>query len=54
MEISLKNYRPVELLDYLPNVERIDSHTIRFLAADMREAAKFMQFVLNYSVSLTP
>jgi D-amino peptidase len=31
-EVSFKNYRPVELLGYLPNVQRIDSHTVRFSA----------------------
>jgi D-amino peptidase len=54
VELSLKNYRPVELLGYLPIVERIGSHTVRFIAQDMTEASKFMQFVLNYGVSITP
>ena len=36
------------------NVERIDSHTVRFVAADMIEASKFMEFVTSYRVDATP
>ncbi len=54
LEVSLKHYRPVELLGYLPNVERIDSHTIRFVAKDMPEASSFMTFLLSYDADLTP
>jgi D-amino peptidase len=54
VDLSLKNYQPIELLAYLSIVERIDSHSIRYLAKDMTDAAMFMQFVLNYSVSITP
>ncbi|MFT4603810.1 MAG: D-amino peptidase [Rhodothermales bacterium] len=52
--LSLKNYRPIELLGYLRFVERIDSHSIRYMAEDMTDAARFMQFVLNYGASITP
>jgi D-amino peptidase len=54
LEVSLKNYRPVELLGYLPIVERIDSHTVRFIGKDMEEISRFLQFLLNYRVSLAP
>lgn len=54
VELSLKHYRPVELLDYLPNVERISSHTIRFMAEDMEEVSRFLTFVLNFRVDLQP
>lgn len=54
VELSLKHYQPVELLGYLPNVERINSHTIRFNAEDMREAIRFLTFVLDYRVDLQP
>jgi len=37
-----------ELLDYLPNVERIGATRVRFIAADMVEASKFIGFVTNY------
>ncbi len=54
LELSLKNYRPVELLGYLPNVERINSHTIRFVANDIVEISKFLRFVTGYNVALKP
>jgi D-amino peptidase len=54
LELSLKHYQPVELLAYLKNVERIDSHTIRYMADDIVDATKFLTFVLDYSVDLQP
>lgn len=54
LELSLKHYRPVELLSYLPNVERVNSHTVRFVAEDMVEVAKFLRVALGYSVDLQP
>src|SRR4051812_15304861 len=54
LEVSFKNYRPVELLGYLSNVHRIDSHTIRYMARDMIDISKFLEFVTNYDPTLTP
>ncbi len=54
LDISFKNYRPVELLGYLPNVQRIDAHTVRFVGRDMTEVSKFIEFVTNYDPTLTP
>ena len=54
LEVSFKNYRPVEVLGYLPIVERIDAHTIRFVGKDMIEVSKFLTFILNYTPDLSP
>ena len=54
VRVSLKNYQPVELLGYLRDVERVDSHTIEYVATDMIDASKFMAFVLDYNVSTSP
>jgi D-amino peptidase len=54
LELSLKNYRPVEVLGYLPNVERINSHTIRFTGEDMIEISNFLTFVTNYRIDMQP
>ena len=54
LEVSFKNYRPVELLGYLSNVQRIDSHTIRYAAKDMVDVSKFIEFVTSYDPTLTP
>jgi len=54
LDISMKNYRPVELLGYLPNVQRVDSHTVRFVGRDMIDVSKFIEFVTSYEPGLTP
>jgi D-amino peptidase len=54
LEVSFKNYRPVELLGYLAGIERIDSHTVRYAARDMADVSKFITFVTSYDPSLTP
>ncbi len=54
LDVSFKNYRPVEVLGYLPIVERIDAHTIRFVGKDMIEVSKFLAFILNYTPDLAP
>jgi D-amino peptidase len=54
LELSLKHYRPVEVLGYLPNVERINSHTIRYTGRDMIEISNFLTFVTNYRIDLQP
>jgi len=54
LELSLKHYRPVELLSYLPNVERVNSHTVRFVGQDILEISRFLSVALGYSVDLQP
>jgi D-amino peptidase len=54
LELSLKHYQPVQLLAYLPNVEQVNSHTIKFVGKDIVEVTKFLQFVTNYRVDLQP
>lgn len=54
LEITFKNYTPAELLSYLRSVQRIDSHTIRFVGKDMDEVDDFEEFVGNYNADLAP
>jgi D-amino peptidase len=54
LEITFKNYTPAELLSYLRSVQRVDSHTIRFVGKDMDEVDDFEEFVGNYNADLTP
>lgn len=54
LELSLKNYRPVELLAYLPTVEKVNSHTIRYVGEDIVEISRFLAFVTGYSIDLQP
>lgn len=54
VELRFKNYRPAEVLAYLPIVERVDAHTIRYRARDAVDAVRFLEFVLNYEPGLAP
>lgn len=54
LEVQFKNYRPSEVLSYLPMVERIDSHSISFLGKDMIEVSRFLAFLNNYRPDLSP
>jgi D-amino peptidase len=54
LEVSFKNYRPVELLTYLPNVQRVNAHTIRFVGRDILEVSRFLEFITSYDPALTP
>jgi D-amino peptidase len=54
VELRFKNYRPAELLSWLPGAERVDSHTVAYAVKDMPEATRFMTFVLGYQADLQP
>lgn len=54
LELTLKHYQPVELLGYLKDVERINSHTIRYVGEDIIEISNFLTFVTNFRVDLEP
>lgn len=54
MEITFKNYTPAEILSYLRSVERLDSHTIRFVGKDMTEVSDFLEFIDHYNPDSTP
>lgn len=54
LEITFKNYTPAEIATYLPGIERVDSHTIRFTARDITDVARFIQFLTTYSAAMTP
>ncbi|HEU5208738.1 MAG TPA: M55 family metallopeptidase [Longimicrobiales bacterium] len=54
LELTFKNYRPAEMMAYLPNVERVDAHTVRFIGRDMREVSSFLEFAMTYEPGLTP
>jgi D-amino peptidase len=54
LELRFKNYRPAEVLAYLPIVERTDAHAIRFRGKDMIEVSRFLEFVDEYEPGLAP
>lgn len=54
LDITFKNYMPAEVLSYLHTVERVDSHSIRFVGRDMQEISDFIDVIDRYSPDLTP
>jgi D-amino peptidase len=54
LEVRFKNYRPAEVLSYLPIIQRTDAHSIKFAGEDMIEASKFLEFIVTYNPALTP
>lgn len=52
VDISFKNYTPAELLAYLPDVDRVDSHTVRFVGKDMVEVSKFLEVATGYQADI--
>ena len=54
LDVRFKNYRPSQILAYLPIVERTDSHSIRFVGKDIIEISHFLQFMNGYNAGLEP
>ncbi len=54
LDVSFKNYRPVELLSFLPNVQRVNAHTVRFVGRDILEVSRFLEFITSYDPALAP
>ena len=54
LDLRFKNYRPAEVLAYLPGIERTDAHAIRFTGRDTLEVTRFLEFVTNYEPGLAP
>jgi D-amino peptidase len=54
LDVRFKNYRPSEVLSYLPIVERTDAHSIRFTGKDMVDVSKFLEFIVTYEPNLEP
>jgi len=54
VEVTFKNYMPAEVLSYLRDVERADAHTVRYVARDMVDASRFLEFIGTYEPGLTP
>ncbi|MFQ5744754.1 MAG: M55 family metallopeptidase [Acidobacteriota bacterium] len=53
-EIRFKNYRPSQLLAYLPIFERPDAHAVRFSAENMLVASRILEFILQFGAVLEP
>ncbi len=54
LDVTFKNYRPAELLAYLPGVQRTTAHAVRFTGADILEVSRFLEFITSYQPDLSP
>jgi D-amino peptidase len=54
LDITFKNYTPAEIVAYLPGIQRLTAHSIRFTGRDMIEVSKFIEFLNTYQPGLTP
>jgi len=54
LDLTFKNYMPAEILSYLRAVQRVDSHTIRFVGRDMPEVTDFIDVVDWYNPDVAP
>ena len=54
LDVVFKNYRPAEVLAYLPMVERTTAHSIRFTGRDIIEVSKFIEFIGTYEPGIAP
>ncbi len=54
LDVRFKNYRPSQLLAYLPSVDRTDAHSIRYVGSDIIAVSKFLEFLTSYNAGLEP
>jgi D-amino peptidase len=54
LELRFKHYRPAEMLAYLPIVERVDAHSVRYVGSDILAVSRFLEFVTTYAFNLEP
>jgi len=55
LDVTFKNYTPAEIVSYLPGIQRVNAHTIRFTGRDMIEVSKFIEFLSQYAgAGMTP
>lgn len=54
LDLTFKNYRPAELLAYLPIVERPADRTIAYTAPDILAISRFLVFVGAFSADIDP
>jgi D-aminopeptidase len=54
LDVTFKNYRPAEMLAYLPIIERVNAHTVRFTAQDIVTISRFIEFIVTYCPDIEP
>jgi D-amino peptidase len=54
LDLTFKSYRAAEILAFLPIVERLTAHAIRYGAASLLDIARFLSFVGAYAPEIDP
>jgi D-amino peptidase len=54
LDLTFKNYTPAEMISYMPGVERVDAHTVRYTGRTILDVSRFMGFATGYRADLTP
>ena len=54
LDVRFKSYRPAQVLSYLPIVEQVDSHTIRYIGNTIVDISKFIEFLMTFDVAIEP
>ncbi len=54
LDVRLKSYRTAQVLSYMPIVEQVDSHTIRYIGNTIVDISKFIEFLTTYNVAIDP
>ena len=54
VEVRFKNYRPAQMLAYLPMFEMVDAHAVKFTVEDMPTASRVLEFITTYEIGITP
>lgn len=54
LELSYKSYTPAEMMAYMPGIERVDAHTIRFRGTNIVNISRFLEFAISYRADMTP
>lgn len=44
LELTYKNYTPAEVMAYMPGVERVDAHRVRFIGRTILDVSRFIGF----------
>ena len=52
LDMTYKNDKAAEMIAYLPNVERIDNHTVRFVGSIV-EISMFIEMALGYPPTMS-
>lgn len=54
LDLTFKSYTPAEIVAYLPGIQRLTAHSIRFTGRDILEVSRFIEFLNIYQAGLTP